>query len=48
MIEHNMRNNVMTSIREPKNNGVNSRVIQIFDSDIVHQNLVSLYKDKIA
>ena len=48
MKEYNMYNNVMINISKPKNNGVNSKVIETFDRDRLHQNLINLYKDKIA
>ena len=35
--DHNMSNNVMISISKPKNNGINSKVIDRFDSDIFHK-----------
>ena len=37
----------MISIREPKKNGVQSKVIEAFDRDIFHQSLMNTYKDKI-
>ena len=46
--EYNMRNDIMISIREPKKNGVNLKVTEIFDRDLFHQNLINSYKDKIA
>ena len=41
MKEYNTHNNFMISMMESKNNGVNSKIIKMFDRDRFHQNLIN-------